>query len=111
MAKRASGAGLEGRTLRVGDRARHLRMEPSYWEALSEIAEREGRPIEEICSALLTRIEREARRVSSANAVRVFIVDYFRRAATERGHGLAGHGLGDPFAQTPFDEPASRTLN
>jgi predicted DNA-binding ribbon-helix-helix protein len=37
------------------------------------------------------------------SAVRVFIAAYFRRAATEDGHGAAGHGRGNPLAGTPFE--------
>jgi len=112
MMKRMGGAidaCLERRTLRFRDRSMNLRVEPSYWEALDEIGEREGVSIEEICADLLVRVGED--RVSAANTLRAFIVDYFRRAATERGHGLAGHGRGDPFVATPFDAQVAGPLN
>jgi len=107
MMRRMDGAidsRLERRTLRLRGRSLNLRVEPSYWEALDEIGEREGVSIEEICAGLLARVDREnGDRVSAANALRALVVGYFRRAATESGHGLAGHGRGDPFVATPFD--------
>jgi predicted DNA-binding ribbon-helix-helix protein len=107
-----SGALFESRTVVVDGQPCHLRVEPSYWEALDEICGREGLSIEELCSDLQRRLSDvpgvgEARvdtdRVSLANAVRVFSVGYFRQAATETGHNRAGHGRGNPFTATPFD--------
>lgn len=102
---------LERRTLTFRDRSISLRVEPSYWEALDEIGRREGVSIEEICADLLARVGRERDGFSAANTLRAFIVDYFRRAATEHGHGLAGHGSGDPFIATPFDARVAGPLN
>ncbi|CAO3361829.1 hypothetical protein [Azospirillum palustre] len=64
--------------------------------------------VDELCDDVRDRMERQARHssrsgVSLANALRVFVVGYFRQAATERGHARAGHGRGRPFIATPFD--------
>ena len=101
---------LTPRTLVVGGRAVQVRLEPSYWEALEEISRREELTVDELCSDLKDRLDMQGRYagrgqpgVSIANAVRVFVVGYFRTAATEKGHTHAGHGKGDPFISTPFD--------
>ncbi|MGQ9368488.1 ribbon-helix-helix domain-containing protein [Azospirillum sp. A39] len=94
------------RTMLIAGRPTQVRLEPSYWEALEEIGRREGRDIDDLCSELKERLEEQTRRrgvVSVANAVRVFVVGYFRQAATDKGHVSAGHGRGDPFISTPFD--------
>lgn len=102
---------LVGRSVKLFGRAMQIRLEPSYWEALDEICRREDLTVDELCSDLKERLDQQLRRVrgigsvSLANAVRVFIVGYYRKAATEKGHDRAGHGRGDPFVSTPFDLP------
>lgn len=110
---------MESRSVEIDGRTYLLRIEPSYWEALDEICERERMTLGELCSDLWSRLgeslKRTGRRtdndrLSLANAVRVFAVGYYRQAATERGHDLAGHGHGNPFVATPFEtgeEPVS----
>ena len=97
---------LTSRTVVIGGRPTQVRLEPSYWEALDEISRREDRTVDDLCTDLKARLDSQARRrppVSVANAVRVFVVGYFRQAATDKGHVRAGHGAGDPFVSTPFD--------
>ena len=55
------------------------------WDALSEICAREGRSLHDIC----TQIDRERRQSGLTAGVRVFILNYFREAATEEGHARA----------------------
>jgi predicted DNA-binding ribbon-helix-helix protein len=43
--------------------------------------------------ALVTEIERGRAQSSLTAAIRVFLLDYFRAAATEEGHRRAGHRL------------------
>ncbi len=57
------------------------------WDALSEICAREQRSLHDIC----TQIDRERRQSGLTAGVRVFILNYFREAATEEGHALAAH--------------------
>lgn len=99
---------LASRPITVEGRSQTVRLEPSYWEALEEICRREDVSVEELCSDLARRLDRSPGRTSSvsvslANAIRVFIVGYYRQAATEYGHRHAGHGLGDPFRTGPTD--------
>lgn len=101
--------GLTVRTVKVGTRSVPIRLESSYWDGLDDICGREGVSAAELISDIKQRLAeqhppaRRPRGVSLANAIRVFIVGYYRRAATENGHSRAGHGRGDPFVSTPFD--------
>lgn len=104
----SSVASLVTRTLTLSGREVPIRLEPSYWEGLEEICRREELTTEELCADIQDRMQQQSRRsaqigVSLANAMRVFVVGYFRQAATERGHARAGHGQGRPFISTPFD--------
>ncbi|OYD84070.1 MULTISPECIES: ribbon-helix-helix domain-containing protein [Azospirillum] len=106
---------LAARTVKLFGRPTQLRLEPSYWEALDDICHREDLTVDELCSDLKDRLDSQSRRsrgnaVSLANAVRVFIVGYYRKAATEKGHDRAGHGRGDPFVSTPFDLPPAQPV-
>lgn len=55
------------------------------WDALQEICSREGRSIHDIC----TEIDRQRQQSGLTAGVRVFILSYFREAATEEGHARA----------------------
>lgn len=55
------------------------------WDALQEICSREGRSIHDVC----TEIDRQRRQSGLTAGVRVFILNYFREAATEEGHSRA----------------------
>jgi len=104
---------LRSQNVVVDGRRTSMRLEPTMWEAFEEIAARENMSINDICGEISRRLdvrERLAGRepdngdVTLTSAVRTFLVSYFRRAGTEQGHGVAGHGLGDPFQGTPFDD-------
>lgn len=75
-----------------------MRLEPELWEALLEICEREGQDM----SALVRGIEQIGHSGGRTSAVRVFVISYFRHAATETGHGVAGHGT---LSHTRLAEP------
>jgi predicted DNA-binding ribbon-helix-helix protein len=76
-----------------------MRLEPELWEALLEICEREGQDM----SALVRKVEQNGHAGGRTSAVRVFVMSYFRDAATEPGHGSAGHG---GLALSPHQEHA-----
>lgn len=65
-----------------------MRLEPELWEALTEICAREGQDM----SALVRKIEQSGHAGGRTSAVRVFVLSYFRAAATESGHAAVGHG-------------------
>jgi predicted DNA-binding ribbon-helix-helix protein len=107
---------LTSRTVTLDGEQVPIRLEPSYWEALEDICHREDLTVDDLCADLKARLDQQLRRpgagsispgVSLANAIRVFIVGYYRQAATENGHDRAGHGRGDPFVSTPFDLPSA----
>ena len=79
---------LQNRNVRLRGLRTSLRLEPAMWDALEEICRREQKTISSICAFI------EGQRGSSSRtaAVRVFILRYFRDAATESGHLAAGHG-------------------
>lgn len=90
----ARGVDSQESTLRSGNvtvsgRRTSIRLEPAMWQALREISEREGKTMH----ALVTEIERGRAQSSLTAAIRVFLLDYFRSAATEEGHRRAGHRL------------------
>jgi predicted DNA-binding ribbon-helix-helix protein len=73
----------------VAERGRtSMRLEPELWEALLEICGREGQDM----SSLVRKVEQSGHAGGRTSAVRVFVMSYFRDAATEMGHTVAGHG-------------------
>jgi predicted DNA-binding ribbon-helix-helix protein len=79
---------LVSRNVTVGARRTSVRLEPAMWDAITEICRREQRNIHDLCTA----IDRTRDCSSLTAAIRVFVVHYFRAAATEEGHQRAGHG-------------------
>jgi predicted DNA-binding ribbon-helix-helix protein len=65
-----------------------MRLEPELWDALEEICQRENLTLADV----VKQIERLGHPGGRTSAVRVHVMTYFRRAATESGHRLAGHG-------------------
>ena len=80
---------LRSGNVTVNGRRTSIRLEPAMWQALREISAREGKTLH----ALVTEIEQARAQSSLTAAIRVFLLDYFRAAATEEGHRRAGHRL------------------
>jgi len=77
---RRSGTGnssLVARNIRVSGRRTSVRLEPSMWEALQEVAAREGKPINE----LVTQIDERRAESTLTAAIRVYLLGYYRTAA------------------------------
>jgi len=87
-AARPDGSTLVNRNVIVGRRRTSLRLEPAMWESLAEICRREDFSLHDLC----TLIDRRRHASSLTAAIRVFILAYFRAAATEDGHASVGHG-------------------
>ncbi len=68
-----------------------VRLEPTMWSSLKETCRRERVTMHVICSAIA---QHKPENTSLTAAIRVFIVSYFRTAATEEGHAKSGHGQG-----------------
>jgi predicted DNA-binding ribbon-helix-helix protein len=79
---------LVNRNVYIRSRRTSLRLEPAMWDALEEICGREGVTDHELC----TEIDGLDIASSLTASVRVYIVTYFRGAATEKGHACHGHG-------------------
>ncbi len=61
------------------------------WEGLREVCQRERSTLHQICTTVsLQKLEE----TSLTAAIRVFVMRYFRTAATEEGHAKSGHGYG-----------------
>ena len=71
-----------------------MRLEPAMWEALREVCAREGRSM----NALVTQIDRGRAQSTLTAAIRVYLLAYFKAAATEEGHRVARHG---PASHSP----------
>lgn len=83
---------LISRNVTVSGHRTSIRLEPAMWDALNEVCHREAKTVHEIC----TTVDRLRQQSSLTAALRVYIIDYFRSAATEHGHLRAGHGEGRP---------------
>lgn len=68
-----------------------VRLEPAMWNGLNEICRRERSSLHIVCSAIS---QHKPEDTSLTAAIRVFIVSYYRAAATEEGHLKSGHGQG-----------------
>jgi predicted DNA-binding ribbon-helix-helix protein len=67
------------RNIVVGGHRTSVRLEPTMWEALREIARQRDTNLNE----LVTEIDRRRDASSLTAAIRVFIVDYYRSAAMQ----------------------------
>ena len=68
-----------------------MRLEPELWNALEEICGREGIDVSE----LVKRAEEQSHRGSRTSAVRVYIVNYFRKKVFESGATLMSDEVHD----------------
>ncbi|MCB9991664.1 MAG: ribbon-helix-helix domain-containing protein [Rhodospirillales bacterium] len=80
---------LISRNITVLGRRTSVRLEKEMWQSLRAIAKRENCKIHDICSLIHLRKNPDT---SLTAAIRVFLMLYYRAAATEEGHRKAGHG-------------------
>lgn len=79
------------RNVTVNDKRTSIRLEPEMWQALNDICRRERCSIHNLCTLVSASKEGPG---SLTAAIRVFIMAYYRAAATEEGHNGADHGSG-----------------
>ncbi len=79
------------RNVTVDGHRTSVRLEPEMWNALGEICRRERCSIHNLCTLVSAS---KAGPGSLTAAIRVFIMQYYKNAATESGHNTAGHGSG-----------------
>ena len=65
-----------------------MRLEPELWAALEEICRREKTAIGDVVKL----VDQAGFPGGRTSAVRVYVLNYFREAATDAGHRSAGHG-------------------
>lgn len=80
---------LVSRNITIMGRRTSVRLEPEMWMALRDISKRERCTIHDICTLVYIR---KSSVTSLTAAIRVFLMLYFRAAATEDGHQKSGHG-------------------
>lgn len=85
---------LISRNVTIGSHRTSIRLEPDMWNGLREICRREHVTMHDIATIVS---ERKSDNTSLTAAIRVFVMAYFRMAATEEGHNHAGHGPGGSF--------------
>lgn len=80
---------LISRNITVNKRRTSIRLEAQMWVALKEIATREKCTIHDICGVIASR---KSDNITLTAAIRIFLMLYFKAAATDEGHRRAGHG-------------------
>jgi predicted DNA-binding ribbon-helix-helix protein len=85
------------RTLRIGRQPIRLRLEVSFWQALDEIATREGMK----WGALCQEINRRRGAIPLARSIRCLVMDY-HRTATPPADRTSASALGEVLSQV-FD--------
>ncbi len=83
-----SASTLVNSNITIGGQRTSMRLETVMWDAFEEICHRENLTRHELCG----KIAMFSHASSLTAAIRVFIVSYFRAAATEEGHASIGHG-------------------
>jgi predicted DNA-binding ribbon-helix-helix protein len=89
---------LVNRNITIDGRRTSIRLEPAMWDALADICRREGTTRAAVCSGICVHKQEET---TLTAALRVFIMAYFRAAATEEGHLKAGHAAKRTTDPTP----------
>jgi predicted DNA-binding ribbon-helix-helix protein len=85
---RSAPSTLQTKNIRINGRRTSVRLEPEMWRSLKHIAGQEDCSIHDIA----TEISRAKHpRTSMTAAIRVFVMSYYRAAATKTGHQHAGH--------------------
>lgn len=88
---------LVSRNVTIGTHRTSIRLEPDMWNGLREICRREHVSIHDIATVVSVLKPTNS---SLTAAIRVFVMTYFRSAATEEGHSRAGHGPGGSFMES-----------
>jgi predicted DNA-binding ribbon-helix-helix protein len=71
------------RTIVVGARKTSVSIEPAFWTDLKEIAAQEGVSV----SALVTAIDEDRQHANLSSAIRLFVLEHYRRLADETAQG------------------------
>jgi predicted DNA-binding ribbon-helix-helix protein len=96
---------LVNRNVHSGKHRTSIRMEPELWRAVEDICLREDFTLVELVTAL-DRKRGKRSETGRTSALRVYIIEYFRKAASEGGHAAAGHGARTKVIDTGWRERA-----
>jgi len=100
------GSALVSRNVTIGAHRTSVRLEPDMWNGLQEICRREHISLHDVATIVAVRKPQAS---SLTAALRVFVMSYFRTAATEDGHSRAGHGPGGNYIIGLLHETAEGT--
>lgn len=108
--RKMSKSTLVSRSVVVQGKKTSIRLEPEMWSALKDVAKRERCTVNNVCT--LVDIQK-SESTPLTSAIRVFLMMYFKAAATERGHKLARHGCRviRRVAGASSCEPANQSIN
>lgn len=81
--------GLISRNITVTGKRTSVRLENQMWRALRDIAMREKCGVNDLCTLIA---QTKKPNISLTSSIRIFIMMYYKAAATEDGHLKAGHG-------------------
>jgi predicted DNA-binding ribbon-helix-helix protein len=87
---------LESRNVTVGNKRTSMRLEPQMWDAIEQIAVREGVTINNLCTQIDKRRADRSSPVGLTSATRVFIISYFRRLVSQYERHPADKAVGLP---------------
>ena len=90
-AARPARSTLVSKNVTIDGHRTSVRLEPAMWNSLTDICHRERVSVHMVCSAVARH---KPPGTSLTAAIRVFVMSYFRAAATEEGHASSGHGQG-----------------
>ncbi len=102
---KASLRSLPSRNIVIDGKRTSVRLDAYSLEALYDAADREHCSVNELCTMIQERGKLCGYTLTAA--IRIYLLAYFRGAATEEGHRLAEHGRSHPLAGTPFDPTLS----
>ena len=86
---------LVNRNVTMASHRTSMRMEPEMWDAMQDICRRENIATDE----LIRQAEIAAGDGGRSSAVRIYVLEYFRAAATPHGHQAAHHGTHSELEQ------------
>jgi predicted DNA-binding ribbon-helix-helix protein len=97
-----TGTSLVSRDLVICGRKTTVCLEDKMWGSLNVIAEHKGCSVHDLCSLVC---EQKTNDQGVSSAIRMFLMLYYRNAATEAGHAEAGHFNQKPRRKAQFTRP------
>jgi predicted DNA-binding ribbon-helix-helix protein len=76
------------RSIKIADRKTSTSLEDGFWRALREIAVAQNLRV----AKLVSRIDKDRQNKNLSSAIRVFVLEHYRKVASDRHQGLANKG-------------------